>query len=226
MVMAIKLLISGFENSGKTTLISGLQDALIINCDKKKFSGKVAHANYEEWMGIDHFSKFVNAKISNYKTKFNKLPTFVVFDTITQLYTDMTRYNNKYFKGYEIHSQNNRDTLNINAYIENTLLAETDKKPGINVIILAHVTVDKEGRYTIPAQGQFRDSGGWLSVVNEAIFIERTKEKHIIHLKSDMYPARTLLEVSEATIPMKDFNLQEHCNKLIEFNEEYKDFEL
>ena len=79
--MAIKLLISGFENSGKTTLISGLEDALIINCDKKKFSGKVAHANYEEWMGIDHFSKFVNTKISNYKTKFNKLPTFVVFDT-------------------------------------------------------------------------------------------------------------------------------------------------
>ena len=43
--MAVKLLITGFENTGKSTLASKIENALIINCDGKSFNFKTFFFN-------------------------------------------------------------------------------------------------------------------------------------------------------------------------------------
>ena len=50
---AIKLLISGFENTGKSTTASKIEDAMVINFDRKEYGFAVPHMNITEYTGID-----------------------------------------------------------------------------------------------------------------------------------------------------------------------------
>ena len=210
--MAIKLLVSGFEASGKSTLTSAIKDALVINFDRKEYGFSIPHANFKQYEGMGSVINFINEKINNYKEKFKKLPKFLVIDTVTQLYTAMTRYNGSKFTGFNIHSQNNADTLDFNAYIEDILIPNE-----INVVIVAHTKFDEaSGRHTIPAQGAFKDSGSWLSVVNDSIFIEKASGKLTVHLKSLKYPARTTLKDIPEKATIEDFDINEHINKLVD----------
>lgn len=223
--MAIKILITGFENTGKSTLASKVKDAFIINCDRKDYPFKVPHSNFPEWRGLDDFINFTNSKIKAYKEKFKKLPKYVIFDTITQLYVNMVKYNNKVYQGFSIHSQNDTDTLGINSYIEDTLL-----KNGINVIIMAHTKRDaKTDRYEIPAQGSFKSTGSWVGVVTEGIYIDRVDDRHDIVLKNNSISVvRSSLEFKDdvVSIPFNEFDINEHLNKIISVNKDAKEMEI
>lgn len=206
--MAIKALISGYENTGKSTLASKIKDSLIINCDNKEFTLETIHATYNKWLGSKDFTDFVNSKIVAYKEKFNELPKVVVFDTITHLYGNMTNFHNNTLQGFNIHSANERETKAINSYINDVLIAR-----GINVIVVAHTRIDeKTDKHTIPASGSFRNEGSWLSIVNEAVYIERglNKEKNMVHtvwLKSDgRYPVRSLIDYKEDCVDFDSFD--------------------
>ncbi|EAJ4519103.1 AAA family ATPase [Campylobacter coli] len=217
--MAIKILISGFENTGKSTLVSKLEDSLIINCDKKDFAFQTLHTNKQDYKGLDDFKKFCNEKILAYKNKYNKLPKYVVIDTITQLYGSMTNYNSSVYKGFNIHSQNESDTLGINEYLEQLV------SKGINIVISAHTKYNSDtGRYEIPSQGKFRDSGSWLSIVNEAIHISRDEENHLVHLKSKSLPVRSLIDWDKDSVNFNDFDINEYCSKIISVQAENEKF--
>lgn len=217
--MAIKILISGFENTGKTTLISKIKDGFIINCDLKDFNYPIPHTNLKDWKGFQTFEQFINSKIKAYKEKNGgKLPKYVIFDTITQLYMHLIDFNSKTYKGFDQHSQNQADQLSINNYIEKTLIGN-----GINVIVVAHARLNKENRISIPAQGIFEKSGSWLSIVNEAIFIERNQDEHLIHLKSDYLPARSLMDYEANVVDMKSFDINVHLGKLEKVAKEAKE---
>lgn len=219
--MAIKVLISGYENSGKTTLISRITDCLIINCDAKEFSIPVLHANYKEYKGIPDFTDFVKEKLKAYKDHKGETPKYIIFDTVTHFYSKMTKYNNSKFKGFEIHNSNNRDTMALNDMFE--LLVAS----GINVIIVAHTMFDKEtGKHKIPAQGNFKDCGSFLSVCNEAIYIERSKDVHNIHLKSDWYPVRSLIEQEHEVVKFNDFDINAYLEKICNVKQETEKFRL
>lgn len=214
--MAIKVLISGYENTGKSTLISKIKNALIINCDNKEFTIEAIHANYVKWKGSKDFSDFVNSKIVAYKEKFNELPKVVVFDTITHLYGNMTNYHNNTLQGFNIHSATERETKAINNYINDVLIAK-----GINVVVVAHTRIDeKTDKHTIPASGSFRNEGSWLSIVNEAIYIERglNKEKKIVHivwLKTDgRYPVRSLLDHKDDCVDFDSFDVNKWLDSI------------
>ena len=158
--MAIKLLISGFENTGKSTLASKINNALVVNFDRKEYGFSVPHINITEYHGIDALIDTINEKLGVYKERFNKLPDTVVLDTVTQFYSTMQAFNDNAFKGFDIHKNNNRDTLSLNAYIEDVLIAN-----GINVVIVAHTVFDADtARHIIPATGQFGKAGSWMSV--------------------------------------------------------------
>jgi len=150
MSKAVKLLVSGYEASGKSTITSTIKDALVINFDRKEYSFAIPHANFKDYEGMDSVIKFVNEKIAAYKKKNNDtLPKVVVFDTVTQMYTAMVGYNSKKYSGFAIHSQNNIDTITFNEYIEKVLMVS-----GISVVIVAHTIVDTDsGRHIIPANG-------------------------------------------------------------------------
>lgn len=157
---AIKLLIAGFENTGKSTTASKIEDALVINFDRKTYGFAVPHVNITEYTGIDDLISTINEKLGAYQERYNKLPQTVVLDTVTQFYTTLQAYNENNFKGFDVHKNNNKDTLNLNAYIEDTLIAND-----INVVIVAHTVFDQEtARHIIPATGQFGKAGSWLSV--------------------------------------------------------------
>ena len=160
MSKAVKLLVSAFEASGKSTITSKINNALVINFDRKEYGFKVPHVNVPQFAGMDDLIDTLNTKVGAYQEKFGSLPETIVLDTVTQFYTAMTKYNGEKYTGFDIHSNNNQDTLSLNGYIEDILIAN-----GVNVIIVAHTIYDSEtSRHIIPASGQFAKAGSWLSV--------------------------------------------------------------
>lgn len=208
---SIKLLVTGFESSGKSTMTSQIKDALVINFDQKEYSFSVPHSNFRDYLGINSVTDFITEKVKAYKEKTKELPKVVVLDTVTQLYSAMTNFNSKKYTGFNIHSQNNSDTLDLNNYIEKSLVAN-----GISVVIVAHTLIDPEsGRFIIPAQGSFAKAGSFLSIVNDSIFIEKASGKLVIYTKSMKYPARTTLKDYPEKIMESDYDINEHISKLM-----------
>lgn len=208
--MAIKLLVSGFENTGKSTLTSGIKDALIVNFDRKEFGFQVPHINITTYTGIDDLIGTINEKLGAYQERFGKLPATVVLDTVTQFYSTLQVYNDGHFKGFDIHKNNNRDTLNLNAYVEDVLIANN-----VNVVIVAHTVFDSEtARHIIPASGQFGKAGSWLSIVNDAIFIEKKSNSYTIHQKSMKFPCRTTLPNMEESVEGTKYDINDHIARL------------
>jgi hypothetical protein len=219
---AVKLLISGFEASSKSTIASKITDALIINMDRKAYSFAVPHVNITEYNGMDDLMNIINDKVGAYQEKFNKLPRTIVFDTVTQLYTQIQSYNEKMYKGFDVHKWNNKDTLVFNEYVEDTLLAN-----GVNVVIVAHTTWDPDtARHIIPATGQFGKAGSWLSVVNNSIFLEKKSGKIIVHQRSLKFPCRTTLAEIEDQVDSSVFDINAYIERLEASSEEATEFML
>ena len=218
--MAIKLLISGFENTGKSTLASKIQNAMVVNFDRKEYGFPVPHMNITSYNGIEGLIDTINTKLGVYKDKLGKLPKTIVLDTVTQFYSTMQAYNDNTFKGFDIHKNNNRDTLNLNAYIEDVLIAN-----GVNVVIVAHTIFDADtARHIIPATGQFGKAGSWMSVTNEAVFIEKKSGKFIIHQRSMKHPCRTTLAELEDSLDSDKYDINEHIAKLTSSKVEAESF--
>ena len=114
MSQAIKLLVSAFEASGKSTITSQLEDVLVFNFDHKEYSFKVPHANLKNYNGMSDLIQQMSEKISAYKEKFGHYPKSIVFDTVTQMYSSMQKYNADKYKGFDIHSNNGKETLDFN----------------------------------------------------------------------------------------------------------------
>lgn len=218
--MAIKLLISGFENTGKSTTAAKIDDALVINFDRKEYGFPVPHMNVTAYSGIDNLIDTINEKLGVYQERMGKLPKTIVFDTVTQFYSTMQAFNDNNYKGFDVHKNNNRDTLNLNGYIEDVLIANN-----VNVIIVAHTVFDVEtARHVIPATGQFGKAGSWMSVVNDAVFIEKKSGKFIIHQKSMKFPCRTTLADIEESVDGDKYSINEHIAKLTASKIEAKEF--
>lgn len=222
MSKAVKLLVAAFESSGKSTITSGIHDALVVNFDRKEYGFKVPHVNAGIFSGMTDLISLLNTKVGAYQEKFGRLPATIVLDTVTQFYTAMTKYNGEKYNGFETHANNNKDTLALNGYIEDTLIAN-----GVNVIIVAHTVYDAEtSRHVIPASGQFAKAGSWLSVVNDSVFIEKKSGKLIVHQQSMKFPARSTLVGIEPSIPVDQYDINEHIAKLTGSKVEALEFEL
>lgn len=212
MSRAVKLLVSAFEACGKSTLTSKTENALVINLDHKEYGFPAVHANIPTYEGMDELTEEINGKIEAYNDKHNKYPETVVIDTVTQLYSAIQKYNGTRYTGFDIHSNNNKDTLNFNGYIEETLIAN-----GINVIIVAHCMFDTDsGRHIIPATGQFAKAGSWMSVVNDAIYIEKKSTKLVVHQTSMKFPCRTTQKDLTPSVAVEDFDINQYLKTLVD----------
>lgn len=222
MTTGIKLLVSGFEASGKSTLTSGLEDALVFNFDRKEYSFSVPHVNFKEYTGMQVIIDTMVDKIHAYKEKFGKYPSNIVLDTVTQLYNLMQTYNSEKYTGFTSHNTNLKETGMLNEFIEKELIPQ-----GFNVIVAAHTKWDEAtSRHVIPATGSFKDSGSWLSIVNEAIFIEKKSNKLTVHLHGLKYPCRTFLTDLPEYVDIDNFDFKKHVEKLTKVKAESKDFQL
>ena len=216
----VKLLLTGFESCGKSTITSALTDAIVVNMDQKEYNFKVPHVNIKEYDGMDSLLALVTEKIQAYSTRFGKLPKTVVFDTVTQMYSAMQKYNADKYKGFDVHTKNNQETMAFNQFIEQELIPA-----GINVVIVAHTLYDEAtSRHIIPATGAFAKAGSWLSVVNNSIFVERKSNKLVVHLKGLKYPTRTTIEGLPDSVEIDDYSLQDHLDQLAATQIEAEEF--
>lgn len=208
---AVKLLIAAESNSGKTTLTKTLDDTLVISHDGKRFPFSIPHSNIEHFDSASDLTNTVNEKIETYHEKFGEYPKTVVFDSVSRIFDSfMDNCNNK-FTGYKVYSNLNQQVYEFTSYIEDTLIASD-----INVVLLSHAIYDTEtSRYNLIGKGDFQKRGGFLAEVDESVFIEVKSTKRNIHFKSNKFPARTLHEELPESMPVEEFNLQEHLKELV-----------
>lgn len=120
-----------------------------------------------------------------------------------------------------IYSQLDREIKQFADFLEE-LLAN-----GINIIIISHALYDAEtSKHNLVGKGSFAKLGGFLSVVDESIFITAKNDKRVLYFRSTKYPARTLLEYLPDSIPAEDFDLQEHIVKLSQLADVASEFSL
>lgn len=220
--MAAKVLIAGLANSGKTTLTKNLKKALVISHDGKKYPFAVPHGLLTELDTTSTLVDFAVEKIEAYKEKFKEYPETIVIDSISRVYDSLYDSCNKRFNGFTIYSQLDKEIKELNDFLENDLVAA-----GVNLVILSHALYDAEEKsYNLVGKGSFSKTGGFLSVVDEAIFIEAKNEKRTLHFRSTKYPARTLVEELPDSMLVDKFNLQEHIDLLNARSSNVDEYEL
>lgn len=192
-----------------------------MSTDNKAFRGKVAHFRYNYYNGVNDFIRVTEEKMKAYQEKYGELPNTFIVDSVTHLQSNMEKWANDKFTGYNIWSNLGKDILAINDFLEDLI------DNGMNVIITAHTQYDADTqRYKISSPGQFGKNGSWLSVLDEALFIEIKGNKRMLHYKTMKFPCRTLQANLPGSINLDDFDINAHI-KLLENNiEESADFAL
>jgi len=216
----IKFGIIATENSGKTVLVSKLKEALVMSTDNKAFKGKVAHFRYNNYEGIGDFIDTSTTKLEAYKEKYGDYPKTFVIDSVTHLQNNMEKYANDKFTGFNIWSTLGKDILAINDFLEDIIAN------GINVVITAHTQYDPDTqKYKINSPGAFGKNGSWLSVLDEAMFIEVKANKRIAHFKTMKFPCRSLHDLPDS-LDLNDFDINNHIELLESTAEESQEWSL
>lgn len=220
--MAIKLVISGESNSGKTTLTKDVKDTLVISHDGKKYPFAVPHGTITTFDSAADLIAFVETKAAAYNDKFKEMPKVVLFDSVSRIYETLYASCSKKYTGFAVYTQLDKEIKEFADFVENTLVAN-----GIDVVILSHAIYDADtAKYNLVGKGSFSKVGGFLSVVDEAIFIEPKADKRIIHFRSVKFPARTLTEELPDSVNVKDFNLNDHMEILRSHSDKAEEFAL
>jgi hypothetical protein len=218
MANGIKFGVVAMENSGKTTLISQMEDALVVSTDNKAFRGKVPHFRHSEYSGLEDFTNTIANKLESYEEKFGSLPGTLVIDSVTHLANNMEKYWNEKATGFAVWGGLGKDILEFNNYLESRILPA-----GINVVFTSHCQYDPDvQKYKINAPGNFGKNGSWLSVTDEAIFLEVKGSKRIVHHRTSKFPCRTLQTDTPDSQPIEEFDINAHV-KLLEGDAEVAD---
>jgi hypothetical protein len=220
--MSVKLLISAEANSGKTTLTRNLKNSLVVSHDGKRYPFKVPHVMVPSFDNVEELIATVVDKIETYKNKFKTYPETVVFDSVSKIFDTIHSNCNEKFKGFTIYSELDKEITKLTGFIENSLIAS-----GMNVVLISHALYDSEtAKYSLVGKGSFSKRGGFLAEVDESIFIEVKSNKRILHFRSTKLPARTLQEDLADSMPIEDFNLQEHIEVLAATTNEVDEYAL
>jgi hypothetical protein len=161
-------------------------------------------------------------KIEAYKTKFKKYPDTIVFDSVSKIFDTMLANCNEKYKGFAIYSELDKEVTAFTAFIEDSLIAS-----GMNVVLISHALYDADtSKYNLVGKGSFSKRGGFLAEVDEAIFIEVKSNKRILHFRSAKLPARSLQTDLPDSMPVEEFNLQQHIDMLAESTGEVDEYAL
>ena len=153
--MSAKLLISAPSNTGKTTLLKDLEDALVISIDGKKFPYPIPHVNIQDFDTVSEFTGTISAKVNAYKEKFGKMPRTVAIDSVSRVFEVVANNCNIKYTGFNIYTELNKEIASLTKYFEQIVSS------GTNLVILSHSIYDADtGRYKLVDQGSFSKAGG------------------------------------------------------------------
>ena len=206
--MSAKILITGMPNTGKTTLLKPLKNALVMARDGKPFSLELPHVNVTEFKNIDDFLNLLDEKLETYNQKMGTYPDTIVFDSVSRLFTDIETSCSKRFNGFDVWSNVNKE---INKFLE---AVNTLQENGFNIVLIAHAVWDeKAGKFIETCKGSFAKIGGFLSTVDYALNIDIVGSKRIItHRGTNL--SRSLLDDVPDKESANDFNLQTYIDKI------------
>ena len=212
-VKGFKLLVVAKESTGKTTMVSRLDNALIMCTDNKSFDFEVPHFRYSEYNGFDDMMDTIEEKLETYEDKFGKLPDTFVVDSVTHLSNAIEKYCKDKYTGFNVYSNYGADIVDFNAFLEDLIME------GINVVITAHCTYNPDiNGYEIQAPGNFGKNGSWLSVVDNSIFITVKGNKRMVYTKAVKLPARTSIyndtKETEISMEMDKYDINKHIKDL------------
>lgn len=219
--MAAKLLISAPSNSGKTTLLKDLTDALVISIDGKKFPYAIPHVNVNTFNSMEEFTGLITEKVEAYHEKTGSYPKTIAIDSVSRVFETAANNCNIKFTGFNVYSELNKEVALLTAYFESIV------DSGTNLVIISHSIYDADtARYKLVDQGSFSKAGGFLSVVDNAVAIEVKANKRVVHHRSAKMAARTILTEKELPdlVEMEDYNLQDHINILEGKHDEVAEF--
>ena len=206
--MPAKILITGMPNTGKTTLLKSLKNALVFARDGKPFSLELPHVNVTEYTNMNNFLALVSDKLEAYNKKFETYPETIVFDSVSRIFTDVETSCSKRFNGYEVWANVNKE---IQAFLE---AINSMQEGGFNIVLIAHAVWDENAKkYIETCKGSFAKIGGFLSVVDYALNIDLVGNKRIItHRGTNL--SRSLLDDIPDKEDANNFNLQDYINKI------------
>ena len=206
--MSAKILITGMPNTGKTTLLKPLKNALVMARDGKPFSLELPHVNVSEFKNIDEFLNLLEEKLEAYNAKMGNYPDTIVFDSVSRIFTDIETSCSKRFNGFDVWSNVNKE---INKFLE---AISTLQENGFNVVLIAHAVWDeKAGKFIETCKGSFAKIGGFLSTVDYALNIDVVGSKRLITHRGTSL-SRTLLDDIPDKESASDFNLQTYIDKI------------
>ena len=207
--MPAKVLITGMANTGKTTLLKPLTNALVIARDGKPFSLELPHVNVPEYKKIGELTDLVNNKLDAYESKLGHMPDTLVFDSVSRIFTDIETNCMNAYSGYDVWSNVNKE---MNQFLE--YINEAQEIGGLNIVLIAHAVWDeKAGKYIETCKGSFAKIGGFLSTVDYAINIDIKGNKRLITHKGNSL-SRTLLDGMPEKEDANNFNLQTYLDKI------------
>lgn len=206
--MSAKILITGMPNTGKTTLLKPLNNALVIARDGKPFSLELPHVNVAEFKNIDEFLNLLEDKLEVYKNKMGSYPDTIAFDSVSRIFTDIETSCGKRFNGYEVWANVNKE---INKFLEAINMLQEN---GFNIVLIAHAVWDENAKkYIETCKGSFAKIGGFLSTVDYALNIDIVGNKRIITHRGTSL-SRSLLDDIPDKESASDFNLQTYIDKI------------
>ena len=220
--MAVKLLISGMSNSGKTTLTNTLTDCLVVSHDGKNYPFAKPHTNVASFASTGELITLINEKMEAYNTKFKTYPTTVVFDSVSKIFDTLLDSCNIKHTGFKVYSELNKEIHEFTDYVQNVLISAD-----INVILISHALYDPETAiYTLVGKGDFAKRGGFLSETDQSIFLETKNGKRIVHHRSTKFPARTTLDELPDSQSVETYDVQAHIDLLAKIHSEVDSYEL
>lgn len=205
----VKLLVSSLPNIGKTTLLKDLTDVLVIARDGKKYPFPQPHVNVPDFTSVEQLIDLIVEKVETYENKIGKLPETIAMDSISKVLLDIEGYTLEQVKSFP-YGKVNTEIKKVVDFIER------DMVPNFNIVLVSHAmySEDVSGYSLVNAGGSYGKKGGILSEVDEAIFVELRGKKRIVHFRNSKMCSRTTLADLPENMPIEDFNLQEHLEKL------------
>lgn len=205
----VKLLVSGITNCGKTTLLQSLTDVLVVARDGKQYPFPQPHVNVDDFTSASELINVVEEKVAAYETKFNELPKTIAIDSISKILLDIEAYVLEQVKSFPYAKVNSE----IKRFVD---FIERDMAPHFNIVMLSHALFNEDtgGYNLVNAGGSYGKKGGMLSEVDEAVFLEVRGKKRTIHYRNSKMAARTTMADLPDSVPLEEFNLQDHVNLL------------
>lgn len=207
--MAVKLLISGLPNVGKSTLVKDLDPSktLLLSRDGKKSPLKLPKKTIEDFTDVEDLINQMVAAIQSYIDKTGNNPETIVIDSISKIFLDIEAKILSKVKSFPYGVIN----VEISAFMN---FLEQQIAPICNLVMISHAQLNTETNAyeLVNAGGSWGKKGGAISEVENAIFIELKGTKRTIHHKNQKMLSRSLIDALPESQPADEFNLQSYLD--------------